>query len=199
MSNFYAERVDWRALLGISSAVLYVIAAVPYVRAALRRSVRPNLVTWGGSTVVNATAFAAQMSAEPSWSALIAGVTACYCLLIVILTWRNGDRSLNRLDLWCLCIGAVAIVAWQLSDVAEVALFLSILADVILCIPMIEKTRRFPRSEIPSPFLIAAGAGFLSALSAAHIDAVSLSWPIWQIFVNGTIGLLALRTRTIAI
>lgn len=186
--------MDLRALGGVISALLYLFATVPYIRAALRRVVRPNLITWGGGVVVNGIAFTAQMAKEPSWSATIAGVTTCYSLVIVVLTWRNGDRALERFDIVCLSIGTIAIIAWQLSGVAEVALILSVVADVVLCAPMVLKTGRSPSSEIPAPFLIGAIAAALSASSAIHYDAVNLTWPIWEFTINGLIGLLALRS-----
>ncbi len=187
------QAMSGRAAIGLVAALLYVGATVPYIRAAARHSVQPNLVAWGGGAVINTIAFAAQLSKEPSWSAALAAVTACYCAVIVVLTWRNGDRSLDRFDVVCLVLGAGAIIAWQLSDIAEVALGLSVAADVALCAPMVAKTKRLPSSEIPAPFLIAACAAALSATSATHFDAVSLTWPCWLFVINGLIGVLALR------
>ena len=175
------------------SAVIYLIATAPYLRALSKRLIRPNLVAWGGGAVVNVIAFAAQMSKEISWSALIAGVTALYCAAVVALTWRNGDRHLSWFDITCLSLGGIAILAWQLSNNVEAALVLSIVADMVLNAPMVAKTRRFPKSEIPGPFLLAALAAALSAGSATRLDAVSLTWPIWLFAINGTIGVLATR------
>lgn len=144
--------MGWRAALGVASALVYLISAVPYLRALRRRTIRPNLVVWGGGAVVNVIAFVAQLSKEASWSAAIAGVTALYCAAVVALTWRNGDRQLNWLDVACLILGGSAVLAWQLSNNPEVALVLSAAADVVLNAPMLVKTKRSPESEIPSPF-----------------------------------------------
>jgi hypothetical protein len=186
--------MGWQAVLGVASALVYLSSTAPYLRALARRAIRPNLVAWGGGAIVNVIAFVAQITNEMSWSVVIAGVTALYCATVVALTWRNGDRHLTGLDLVCLSLGAIAIVAWQLSDNAEAALILSIAADIVLNAPMLEKTRRFPASEIPAPFFLAAFAAALSAGSAGRFDAVSLTWPIWLFVINATIGVFAART-----
>ena len=72
------------------------------------------------------------------------------------------------------------------------ALALSVAADLILFIPMLVRTARYPSSEIPAPFLAKMGCALLTVLAVRHFDGPSLTWPIYPAAINGAIGVLAL-------
>jgi hypothetical protein len=164
--------MGWRAVIGLIAAARYLGATIPYIVATARQRITPSVVAWGGGAVISSISFAAQMSTEPSWSAGLSGVSACYCTVVVLLAWKRGNRQFGRLELICLALGVIAIVAWQLTDEAEVALLLSVVADTVVCVPMIVKTARHPDSELAGTFLASAVAAVVGGFSATHLDAV---------------------------
>jgi len=187
--------MDWQAASGLASGVVALAATIPYIRAAARREIRPNAVTWGGWWLFSSVVFAAQMLSEPSWSAVISGTGAAYCGVVMVLAVRAGGFGLVALDLACGALGVAAIVVWQATSDPRLALVIAIAGDVFLCIPTVVGALRDPASEMGSRFLIAAAAALLGAVSARRIDFLSLGWPLYLAFANTTIGLVALRTR----
>jgi len=73
-----------------------------------------------------------------------------------------------------------------------VTLALAIVADAIICLPMIRKTVRDPSSELSTPFLVIGGASLLGAVSAVRFDFPSLAWPVYLAALNFLVGGLAL-------
>lgn len=183
--------MDGRALLGAAAGLGNVGATVPYIVATARGSIRPSPLSWAGGALTSTIVFVAQVSSEPSWSAVLPGTASVYCLVIVVFAVRRVTPTWTRLDTACAVLGIAAVVGWQVTGVAEVALVLSIAADLILYTPMIVKTLRDPASEIAAPFLAKATMAFVAAASVRHFDAVSLSWPAYLAVFNGGIGVLA--------
>ena len=140
--------MDWRAATGLASGLLALAATVPYMRAAARREIRPNAITWGGWWLFSAVVFAAQMLSEPSWSAVVSGTAAVYCGVVVVLAVRAGGLELVALDVVCGALGLASIVAWQATQDPRVALVIAIAGDAFLCIPTIAKSLRDPASEL---------------------------------------------------
>jgi hypothetical protein len=184
--------VDGRALLGAAVGLGNVGATVPYIAATARGSIRPSPLSWAGGALTSTIVFVAQMTSEPSWSAVLPGTAAVYCVVIVVLAVRRVSPTWTRLDTTCAVLGIAAVVGWQVTGVAEVALVLSIAADLILYTPMIVKTWHDPASEIPAPFFAKATLALVAAAAVRHLDALSLSWPAYLAVFNGTIGALAL-------
>jgi hypothetical protein len=188
--------MDWRAASGLASGVVALAATVPYMRAAARREIRPNAITWGGWWLFSSVVFAAQMLSEPSWSAVISGTGAAYCGVVMVLAVRAGGLGLVALDIACGALGVAAVVAWQVTQDPRLALAIAIAGDVFLCIPTVVKALRDPASEMGSRFLVAALAALLGVGAAQRLDFISVAWPAYLAFANTTIGLVALRGRT---
>jgi len=187
--------MDWHAAAGLASALVALVATVPYIRAAARREIRPSAVTWAGWWLFSAVVFAAQMLSEPSWSAIIAGGGTAYCGVVTVLALRNGGARIGALDAVCGALGLAAIAAWQASGDPRLALLFTIAGDICLCIPTLAKSIRDPSSELGGRFLLAAVAALIGAAAARHLDFLSLGWPLYLIVANTTIGVVALRAR----
>jgi hypothetical protein len=185
--------MDWRAFSGLASGLIALAATIPYIRAAARREIRPSAVTWGGWWLFSSVVFAAQMLSEPSWSAVTAGTAAAYCGVVMVLALRTGGLRFSVLDLCCGALGVAAVAVWQATGDPRLALVTAIAGDVVLSIPTVVKTLRDPASEMGSRFLVAAVASLLGAVSARHLDFLSLGWPVYLVFANTAIGLVALR------
>ncbi len=183
--------MDWRAATGLASALVALVATLPYIRATARREIRPSAVTWAGWWLFSAIVFVAQMVTEPSWSAAISGSATGYCGVITVLAVRNGVRF-GVLDIACAVLGVVAIAGWQLTRDPRIALAVAMAGDTVLCVPTIVKTLHDPSSELGARFLIVAGGSLLGVVSAVRLDFLSLGWPSYLVLANATIGLVAL-------
>jgi hypothetical protein len=184
--------MDWREGLGVVAGVGTVLATVPYITAAARQTIRPSPLAWGGGATTSLIVFTAQMTSEPSWSAVLPGVAAVYCTIILFFALRHEHPPWSKVDALCLILAVAAVIGWQLTGVPEVALALSIAADLFVFTPMVIKTAHEPGSEIPVPFLLKAVCAMLAAISARRFDVLSVSWPLYLAAINALIGYLAL-------
>jgi len=188
--------VDWRALAGVASGVISVGSTVPYVIATLRRSVAPNALAWCGWTLLNGIVFVAQMTAEPSWSAVLAGTGAGGCLVIAAVTIGvAGIRPISPAEIVCGTLGIAAIVAWQLTSNARYALAFAIAASLVTSTPMLVKTARDPFSEPAGVFVAFVTISALSIASATRFDFLSVGWPASYLVFDLTIAALTIRAR----
>jgi hypothetical protein len=188
--------VGWRAAFGVASGLVALAATIPYIRAAARREIRPSVVTWAGWWLFSSVVFAAQMLAEPSWSAVLAGTGAAYAGVVMVLAIRAGGYGLVALDVVCGALGLASIIAWQVTQDPRVALAIAIVGDVFLCIPTVAKAVRDPASEMGGRFIVAGGAAVLGAVAARRLDFLSVGWPAYLAVCNTAIGLIAIRARS---
>ena len=119
-------------------------------------------------------------------------MAAVYCTIILFFALRQEHPPWSSLDAVCLGFGVAAVIGWQLTGVPEVALALSIVADLFVFTPMVIKTAHEPGSEIPVPFLLKAVCAVLAVISARRFDVLSVSWPLYLAAINALIGYLAL-------
>src|SRR5471032_3370590 len=104
--------MDWRILTGVLSGVVGAVGLVPYIRATAKRQIRPSALTWSGQALLAGIVFVAQITSEPSWSAVIAGVGVVGSTIVAVLAVRVNLLHVALLDIACAVLGLLAIVAW---------------------------------------------------------------------------------------
>jgi hypothetical protein len=82
-------------------------------------------------------------------------------LLIFLASFVNKKSywKLTRFDLLCGALSLLALVLWRVTGVGNIAIALSIAADVLATAPTVKKSFDHPASEHPLPFL----TGFVSS------------------------------------
>jgi len=188
--------MDWHLIVGITSGVIQVIAVVPYIVSMFRGTTRPNIVTQILWTTLQTIALLAQFSAGASWSVIILIVLTFNTAIVTVLCFFGyGYKKYGPLDFICFGLAILAIILWQVTKEPMVALALSIVADALASLPMIVKTYREPRSEPVFPWLITILASFLAAISTTKLDFANLAFPVYMIFIDGTVTYLAFFGR----
>ena len=190
--------MDWHEAIGILAAILQIGAVIPYVRAMLRGSVRPNLVSWSLWTLSVLISLFAQVSAGPSWSLLIL-ITATLANLTVIFLGAIG-YSYRRFGIpegACLLLSLAAMLLWQITSNPLIALGFAIAADAIAYIPTLIKTYRDPASEMAFWWFMLALVGTLSAISTTKIDFANLAFPVYYGLVNLALAALIIWRKNV--
>lgn len=184
--------MNWHIVLAALSVVLEVGSLIPYLRSMARGDTRPNAVSFGLWTVLQAIAFTAQASAGASWSLIVVGVLTGSTLLITILALTGaGYRKYGLVDWLCLVSAIIAIIAWQVTGDPVAAIVFAIIGDICAVTPTIVKTYREPHTEHAGAWGLITLGTFFGALSTEKIDAANLAFPIYLTVGNGVIFLLA--------
>ncbi len=162
--------------------LLITLGALPYIRDVQRRVVRPRLVSWGIWSVLLVIMTVAAQQAGETTSAVLSGVGAVECALIVVVGWRVGNRSFKLLD-WVSVLGAVLGL---LSAVATrdpwVTLIIMVVIDAIAYMPTWHHAWQAPEEESLLSFGLNTIGGWLCVASALGTGAtfVGLLYPLYS-------------------
>jgi hypothetical protein len=186
--------MDWRIVTGLLSGVLGTVGLVPYILATAKRQIRPSALTWSGQALLAGIVFVAQITSEPSWSAVIAGVGVVGSAIVAVLAVRV-NLHVALLDIACAVLGVLAVVAWQITRDPQIALGIAIGAALIISVPMLLKTLHDPGSEPLGVFAIWIAASSLAMISARRLDFLSVGWPAFFTAFDVTMVFLVARGR----
>lgn len=106
------------------------------------------------------------------------------CFMIFVLSIKFGIGGRTKIDLIVLAMALCIIVIWQLTQDAELALYLAILADLVGFFPTIVKSYRMPYTESKIFYMNDTFAGFFNLLSVSTISFNTLAFPLYIFLVN---------------
>ena len=154
-----------------------------YLFATLKGSVKPNKVTWLIWAVAPLISAFASFSAGVSWATLPVFASGLGPLLIFFASFFNPSAywKVTVFDLLCGGCSILALIAWALTQDANVAIFLSLSADALAALPTLVKGWRFPETENGWLYL---GSALSAAASFTEIKAwsfVEIAFPLYLI------------------
>lgn len=186
-------------VLTVIGVALVAVSTWPYIQSVLRGQARPRLVSWSIWTVLAIIMTIAALSAGHLQSALLTGVTAVSCGVIVLLGWRKGSRTITRIDWICVAGALAGIVAFLIIRDVMVALTISVAVDAIAFVPTLIHAWNDPDEESLTAFAMAA-TGEVLVLIAALFDGASfagLLYPVYAVVFNGATAIVLLMGRQI--
>jgi hypothetical protein len=142
-------------------ALFSLVGSSTYALSTLRGRTRPNRVSWFVWSLAAFVAFSAQLSQHVGIRALMTFMVGFGPLMIFLASFVNKKSywRITRFDLLCGVLSLFALVLWRITGVGNVAIALSIGADVLATLPTLKKAFENPSTEHPLPFL----TGFISA------------------------------------
>ena len=157
--------------IGIASAVLNLISAVPYVYAIFKGKARPNRVTWVIWTFLAWTLLFASLESGAFATTFWMASSALICTTITMLSFWRGTYEKDYIDIGCFILGMIGVVLWKLTSNASVSVYIGSFVDIIAILPTVRKAWKNPASE-PR---VAWSLGFIAALlNILAIDAMRL-------------------------
>lgn len=202
----------------VLAAALPIAGFASYLRDTVRGKAQPNQVSWLLWAVAPLIAGTAELAQGISPRvALVTLALGAGPLLVVmaalaspaprperraapVSTGRNlprghrTDRASRwmrfRLDLACGGISVIALAAWAVSGQGELAIALSIAADLAAAVPTIIKSWISPASETTTTYLASGAAGAITLLAVPHWTFASCGFPLYIMIVCGLITAL---------
>lgn len=156
----------------ILGALIQFFGSASYLVDTLKGKVKPNKVTWFLWALAPLIAFTAQIKQGVGVQALTTFIVGFVPLIIFIASFRNkkAEWKITRLDTVCGGLSVFGLLLWYVTQVGNVAIFFSLMADTLAAIPTLVKSYRYPETENDSVFLFGS--------------------------INAAIGLLAISTWT---
>lgn len=181
----------------IIGAIIGSLGGLYYLYETLLGKAQPNRITWllwGIFPLIIFVAQRVQGVAGVSWASFAAGFTP---LLVVAASFFNKKaywRSEPR-DYGLMAAAIVGIILWALTDKPNLALLLSLLADVLASVPTLIKSYRHPHSESWIAYAVSALGFGISFLSIQTYRFESTAFVAYVFILNGSLAVLASRGR----
>jgi hypothetical protein len=174
-------------LLAEVSAILAIVAVIPYIYGVFTSTVRPERASWFVWTALIAVSLVSQIAAGGGESlGLVVGDLIATVIVLAVSLFK-GTGGLTRFDLSCLVLAAIGIIVWQISSQPIVAIVAVVFADMIGSLPTIRKAYNDPASELWITYFITTVAALLAVIAVGRWAFVLLVYPVYILFANAAV------------
>ncbi len=183
------------AILGISAAILNAVAFVPYISTILSGKTKPERSSWWIWSILMAIAFAAQITAGATWSALLTAVFFIGNILVALLSLRYGYGKFSFKDGAAIVAALIGVALWAATNNPLIALLVTIVVDFLAYWLTIIKSWKAPYSENLLAWSLMTLAAILSILSVGEFNVTLVLFPVYVACVSmcGVIVLISRR------
>ena len=129
----------------------------------------------------------------------LAGVSMIQDFIVFVLSIKYGMGGWSKLDMLCLLIALLGIVAWQTTNNPLLGLYCSILADFTGMIPALVKTYKMPDTEIVTFYALDIVAAFFSLLATTVLSLENIAYPVYIFCINFLMCFLIIRPSLAAL
>ncbi|MEK7577296.1 MAG: hypothetical protein AAB492_01590 [Patescibacteria group bacterium] len=166
-----------------------MIASIfPYIRDILRLKTKPQRVTWFIYSVLGSISFFSQLAKGASNSLWLPGVITVNVVIIFLLSLKYGVGGFSKKDYIVLCIAALGLLAWNVTNEAAIALYIVILIDASATYLTIEKSYKYPETETVILWIFSSIAGLFSLLAVGSFNIVLISYPLFIMVADGSVA-----------
>jgi hypothetical protein len=146
--------MEYIVFLGVAFSL---IGSVNYIIDTIKGKTKPNRVTWLIWAISPIIGTIAAISDGVTWAILPTFMAGFGPLLVFVVSFFN-KKSYWRLgggDYLCGALAILALVLWVVTKDPNVAILLSILADLFAAIPTLVKSWRHPETESGLTYILA--------------------------------------------
>lgn len=171
-------------IFGYISAVLSVIAIIPYVRDIFRNKTKPERASWLIWTTLGSVAFFSQLAKGAGDSLWLTGSQTLVVLFVFLLSIKYGVGGLTKRDIKALIAAGIGLVIWYVTNEAIYALLMVIIIDTIGTYLTVTKTYKEPETETMSTWAMSGTSGIFGMLAVGSLNIVLLAYPLYIMFAN---------------
>ncbi len=185
-----------KRIVGIAASVLTFLAYIPYYRDILKGKTRPHVYSWSLWALLTVLLVALQIKGGAGTAVLVTATAGLLCVGVVILSLKNGNKDITKMDTIVALLGLGAIVLWLIVKQPIASMIFVILADLFAFIPTIRKSWVDPYSETFSLYLTNFIRFLMALFAVNNYSFLSSAWILFWAFGNGAFALmLAFRRR----
>ncbi len=165
----------------ILGVLLGLIGTYSYVKDTIQGKTKPNRISWFMWALAPLIAFAAQIQKGVGLTSLMTFSVGFSPLLVLLASFVNkkSEWKLEKLDIICGVSSFIGLILWALSREPNVAIFFSILADVLASIPTVIKSYKYPETENYKIFLFGLINSGIALLTVKEWNFETASFPIY--------------------
>lgn len=185
------------AVLG---GVINLVGCVSYAWDTFRGKTKPNRVGWSLWATAPIVAFAAEVTQGVKLQSFVTLSAGLGPLLVLLASFadRKAYWKIKPFDWYCAALSLTALVLWLVTGKGDIAIFFSICADLLACLPTAVKAYSNPETESSNAFVAGFFGTILGLLTIQHWTFANYAFPAYLVIVNGGLaGLIILRGRVL--
>ncbi len=188
---------DLLRLAGILSALLGLIAFVPYALDTLRGQTHPQRASWLIWSVLGSIALASQIAEGATDSLGFAAIKVGGTLIIFGLAIVRGRGAFVKWgEAWILVAAALGLLLWFHTHEPAYALAISISISLLGGVATIRQAYRSPHTETMFMWLTSFMAAGCAIVAVGRLDIMLLAYPAYLLVLNGGIVVALLLGRS---
>lgn len=176
----------------IIGAIFSIFGTATYLIDTFKGKAKPNKVSWALWALAPMIAFGAEISQGVDLQSLMTFMVGFGPLLVFIASFVNKKAywKLHKLDLVCGGLSILGLFLWMITQVGNIAIFFSILADGLASVPTITKSWRFPQTESSTIFLMSGINATITLLTINVWNFQHYAFPVYILAIDVLLFLL---------
>lgn len=187
-----------KEIIGIISVVIGVTGQDIYLWQVFRGTVKPHIFSWIIWGLLGIIAAAAQYAAEAGPGCWSVGVSAILCLLIALVGFFYGEKSITRGDWICFLLLLLAIPAWVMTKNPLWAVVIVSAIDAGAFYPTFRKSWHRPHDEGITAFLAYTLQMIFSIAALEKYSLTTALYPAVLLSMNAALLFTLLSRRKIS-
>lgn len=188
-----------RPELLLLGSLLPLISTGVYVVSILRGVSKPQRMTRLLMLVIGILSCVTLLASHDHSGIWLAFASFVQAAILWFLSFRYGVGGKDGLDFICFVLCLSGLILWLVSGKPLFGLVMSIVADLVACVPSIVKTYRMPLTESWLFYGIDMLAGVAILYTSPHTVVGSI-YPAYIALINGLfVGIILIRARWIVL
>lgn len=182
--------METREVLIVSSTLVALITPFIGVMAILKGEFKPQRTT-RALVFLTMSIFLGSLIAQEDRSGIyFATVQFILTAIIFILSLKYGVGGTSRTDIIVFICAMATLFAWKTTDNAILALYLSILTDIIAISPTLVKSFKNPETEEWKFYFSDTIAALLTLIAVEEVKPNVIAFPLYIFLINGLLALI---------
>jgi hypothetical protein len=171
------------------SGIIQLFGSLAYVRDTLTGESQPNRISFFFWSLAPGISTAAALSEGVKWAVLPVFLAGFFPFLVFVASFFNRKAywKLGAFDWACGFLSLAALILWQITKNAGVAIFFAILSDAAAAIPTIRKSWVDPESETPTIYVTSNFSALASFFVVQEVSFAEIAFPIYLLLINAVI------------
>jgi hypothetical protein len=175
---------NWVILGGIFS----VIGTAIYISEIIKGKVKPNGVTWLLWSIAPLIAFAAQINQGVGILALTTFMMGFGPIIILVVSFfKHAIWKIELFDIICGCLSLLGLALWLITQVGNLAILFSIVADALAAVPTFRKSFVAPETEDYRTYLLGALSAAITLLAISNWTFAFYGFPLYILLINSVL------------
>lgn len=168
------------------AAGLRLFGGVAYLRATLAGKAKPNPLSWLLWGVTPLVAFFAGLSTGFHPASVVTLALGISPFMVFVAAMFKNPRlfRLDRFNLLCAFLAASGIALWRITNDPQLAIALSIVADIAASFPTIYKTIKRPYTEYAPTYAMSAVSMIITMLAVQNLNFITIAFPLYVLVIN---------------